>query len=78
MSHFFYKYEVYTDSNGIERTLLKWLVNGVFGESMKIDKPTSDITAEDQLILDQFFEEGGIVQDKTDIEIPPDNPGVNM
>lgn len=78
MSHFFYEYKVYEDSEGVERTLLKWLVDGTFGESGKIDKPTSQITPDDQLMLDHFFEDGGIVHDKTDVEIPPDNPGINM
>lgn len=75
MSHFFYKYEVYTNKEGVDWTVLKWLENSVYDDTTKIDKATADLTAEDQAMLDHFFEEGGVVQDKTEFPIPPDAPG---
>lgn len=78
MSHFFYKYEVYNDQDGVEHTVLKWIEDSIYDDTTKIDKPTADLTPEDQLMLDHFFEEGGVVQDKIDIPVPPDNPGTNM
>jgi hypothetical protein len=78
MSHFFYKYDVYNDQNGVERTVLKWIEDGIYDDTAKIDKPTADLTAEDQAMLDHFFEEGGVVQNKIDFPIPPDESTIGM
>lgn len=71
MSHYFYEYKIYFDDDEVERTLLKWIVDGYFGETQKIDKPTSQLTIEDQEIIQHFIDEGMLVQKKTDIDIPP-------
>ena len=78
MSHFFYKYEVYNDQDGVEHTVLKWIEDSIYDDTTKIDKPTADLTAEDQAMLDHFFEEGGVVQNKIDFPVPPDGPIIDM
>lgn len=78
MSHFFYEYKVFTDANGVEHTVLKWFVNNEYATSEKIDKPTSELTEDELHILEQFFEDGGVPKDKTEITLPPDNPGSSM
>ncbi len=78
MSHFFYKYEVYINKEGVDWTVLKWIEDNVYDDTTKIDKPTADLTAEDQAMLDHFFEEGGVVQDKTEFPVPLDAPGNRM
>lgn len=71
MSHYFYQYKVYTDEEGVEKTLLKWIVDGSFGETQKIDKPTSELTPEDLEVIQHFIDEGMVVKEKIEIEIPP-------
>ena len=78
MADFFYEYKVYFDQDGIEYTLLKWFNNGNYADSDKIDKPTSSLTDDDIKILNLFVEAGSIVQDKTEITLPEDNPGNSM
>jgi hypothetical protein len=78
MTDFFYEYKVYFDSEGLEHTLLKWFNNGNYADSNKIDKPTKDLTSDDIKILNLFIEAGSVVQEKTKITLPQDNPGNNM
>ena len=51
MADFFYEYKVYFDSEGLEHTLLKWFNDGEYAKSNKIDKPTSDLTRDDIIVL---------------------------
>lgn len=77
MSHYFYRYQVY-ERDGIEYTLLKWLENGVFNDTRKIDKPTLYLTNEDIYILNQFFDEGGIAKPKYEAIIPTDSTDLDV
>lgn len=69
MSHLFYDYKVYT-KNGVEHTKLKWFVDGTYADSAKIDAPTADITAGEQIALDEFITEGSVCIKKEDITLP--------
>lgn len=64
MNNLFYKYEV-CDRYGIEYTCIKWLDGSVLTESRIIDKPTSELTEEDLLIIQEFIDGGSVITDKT-------------
>jgi hypothetical protein len=78
MPHFFYDYKVFTDMHGVERTILKWFVDSEYATTEKIDKPTSELTEDELQIIAHFFEDGGVPKDKTEIDLPPDNPSSDM
>lgn len=69
MANLFYKYEVY-DHYGVEHTCLKWLENSFIGEGRSVNKPTSELTAEDLAMIQEFIDAGSVIQDKTEAVVP--------
>lgn len=69
MATVFYTHKVFM-KNGVEWTLLKYMLGGQYDATRKIEKPTADLTAADQVFLNEFNNGGGVATNKTDLNLP--------
>ena len=76
MPHLFYYYSV-SQKDNIEFTRLKWFENGEYENSRSFDKPTSELTSEEIEILNYFFDQGGIIESKNEVQPPEPDPNIN-
>lgn len=73
MGHIYYMYMV-SDRNGVEYTTLKWFEDGLYEKSRCIGKPTSEWVEEELEVLNDFHEQGGILQSKKEAIVSQSNP----